>query len=849
MSLGLDQLNQISTRYGLEFSTLSRLVSTENKAGSENVEINNQPSQPAEPRSLNPQLDRLLVNISKATYREVTSQTLMSAELGYNKKSAICKFAAKAEKAMNEITKLPIRQLLDNPKLQTKLYEAVSMQLDFGDRLRELAENEENPEKRFQLNELSLKCDSRGTELMHLLNDMQTLDREGVFEKAKDLAYLKVERFMISMAGSMHGNDTTVTNRFANEIAELENQLVDISKLKNPDDSVVKALLDKAEELSKKLNEGNTRLEMDGDIHKELTTRLHELKQKIESRYDFAFETFKKDMLNKVFGVDSETRARQNLLIKELEKFPKLAAMYNDVMSLLKSMKDGDPPNRNALENILSYDSGTEVTDEISCAIKYLENNNHGLELENDSGRARNMEFFDKIGWPLHEIKAAALTLEEMQERRNQLRTSGLKNMTGEDIVSAFRDGRKISQLLSAKILGANEDSFNAQLKDENVVSTQQLGSGNANTVYKITYRMEDGSPKDFVFKPELGGRAGLTKLLATLGGAYSSLQQSVKLNTLTCDIANMLGVGNLTGKNYVTVLNGQYGLLMEMAPGKTAKEHTGSMEFQDVFKSPKLLGSLAKQLNDLRWLDIATGQSDRHSSNYLCNLSADRSEVKVTAIDNDASFPSFLVGVCKYDLRPRMTFFTNNLKRTCQSLYKDTKVADSRFQELINKVNSNNFIVDTRNAPLEIVKAVRDTFGVHSVSMPKQMSRTMYESLVALDDNAMEDVKKKLENKLAKQECIDATINRLKDLRQIANDLKAQGKIIEDEQWESNEVIEIEMKGGHNSEQDTKNLTVDTKEKNTIDYICNHCEDGFLKREFGGRVEANSKVRGNYNE
>jgi hypothetical protein len=98
-----------------------------------------------------------------------------------------------------------------------------------------------------------------------------------------------------------------------------------------------------------------------------------------------------------------------------------------------------------------------------------------------------------------------------------------------------------------------------------------------------------------------------------------------------------LLGISAIVPSRFA-FFEGNVGLLMDKAPGKTAcqiQKMTGE-EFRKMFPAAELAG-LQKQLMDLETCDFLTGNSDRHDENYLVDV-AD-GHVRVTGIDDDLSF------------------------------------------------------------------------------------------------------------------------------------------------------------------------------------------------------------------
>ena len=59
----------------------------------------------------------------------------------------------------------------------------------------------------------------------------------------------------------------------------------------------------------------------------------------------------------------------------------------------------------------------------------------------------------------------------------------------------------------------------------------------------------------------------------------------------------------------------------------------------------------MRKELNGLQWLDIVTGQGDRHAHNYLIDV---REDLTVTGIDNDQCFTGYRTEAQTYVIKDR---------------------------------------------------------------------------------------------------------------------------------------------------------------------------------------------------
>lgn len=418
--------------------------------------------------------------------------------------------------------------------------------------------------------------------------------------------------------------------------------------------------------------------------------------------------------------------------------------------------------------------------------------------------------------------------------KRTQAWGADYTKLSGQDLISAFSRGGNVSDILEARANGLDNDE-ELPFTDKNLLKSERLGSGQFNTVYKLTYRMDDGSEKDFVFKPELPGRTGLHGFDGWHEG-FEDSQQALKLNLATCDLAETLGLENLTGKNYVTIHNGQYGLLMELAPGQTGAK----LEEADIekLKKPDVLGTIAKQLNDLQWFDVITGQGDRNIGNLLIDVGKTGTPPKVTAIDNDVSFTPYLVGAYKFDVRynkDRFDFFQENLEDICKIVH--GKKWEARYNEIMKLVKKNNYIVDTsdpKNTPKELYYAIRKSFGYQRLTIPQQMSRSLYQKLMSLSETDIENLAVKLSKNIDKKKSIDATVKRLKEVIEIAKSYNQEGKIVEDEDWKKDKKVilrEIESPVTENERRDMNKTMLEYVDHETAN-ILNRCLKGRINPE-----------------
>ena len=87
------------------------------------------------------------------------------------------------------------------------------------------------------------------------------------------------------------------------------------------------------------------------------------------------------------------------------------------------------------------------------------------------------------------------------------------------------------------------------------------------------------------------------------------------------------------------------------------------------------------RELNRLQWLDLLTGQNDRHWENYFIHVDRETHKVTVKGIDNDASYSQSRTGAVKYTFdKDRTTIFKSLLKdlaKTINSRNVDAELAN----------------------------------------------------------------------------------------------------------------------------------------------------------------------------
>ena len=434
---------------------------------------------------------------------------------------------------------------------------------------------------------------------------------------------------------------------------------------------------------------------------------------------------------------------------------------------------------------------------------------------------------------------------------------------TGYDVRRIFLGERSLSSVVDAKIRGFSSEDIDPATDDANVVSSKTLSSGAAGTTYLLT--MKDG--KEYVFKPELEGRLGLDHLTLAQGGAFADSQTTARLNLATQDTAKVLGCGDVIVKYSVGNHNGQFGIFMEKARGATGKQYVDREEagdddsvkpcdLEDELQGPedaaRIRGAVARKLCQLQWLDLVTGQMDRHWNNYFVSINRNTHAVSVKGIDCDASFPAYRVGLQKYALtKDRAKEFFFHLRAVCKELHASGNGRDEYDKRCKNdpsivRNQDGSVTVDVTKAQSpEVAMALLKVLGAQSFSLPEVIDQETYDHLMALDADPAR--KQAFLDSLAAripQAAIEATKTRLDEAIAHAKKLKEEDRVYSTEDWESHERLgqlermqsTVELPSGQG-----RTITKEARESRLVaDYLARKCPSYYARDYFYVRLAFN---------
>ena len=464
------------------------------------------------------------------------------------------------------------------------------------------------------------------------------------------------------------------------------------------------------------------------------------------------------------------------------------------------------------------------------------------------------------VGFDADASKQAAKTVRGLDFVKAQFKelmksTEALKN-GGEDPALATGDVRRLllgdsslSSLVEAKARGFKPGDVDPAADDSNVVESKTLGSGAAGTTYLLTTK----SDEELVFKPELDSRIGLGDLMLGKGKAYLNAQQTANLNLATQDTARAFGCEDVVVKYSVGSHNGQFGTFMEKAkgiPGSAFTRRSGSggggippaelHRIADPAEQARIKGAIARKLNQLMWLDLVTGQGDRHWGNYFVHIDRATHEVTVKGIDNDASFSALRIGLMKFSLNKRQTsLFQAQLKNACQKIH--GKGWEAEYNRCLNDPaivrNGDTLTIDLAKAKSPEAKmAIIPTVGLQTIALPEEIDQDFYDHLLAMDGDTA--ARRAFLGSIAPRispDALKAAEARLDEAIAHAKALKAKGKVYGTDQWQNQKNIAA-MTATKASVTITKSNGGQIKATHEIECVRDYNEricPSFFKREF----------------
>ncbi len=174
------------------------------------------------------------------------------------------------------------------------------------------------------------------------------------------------------------------------------------------------------------------------------------------------------------------------------------------------------------------------------------------------------------------------------------------------------------------------------------------------------------------------------------------------------------------------------------------------------------------------------TGQADRHADNYLIDINTETGAVKVTGIDNDASFGEAKIGMDRIDL----SRLSEAIKKS--DAYKElTKMLDEIAKKSTGADGDDSKVASTPITMVDITKftdksqfdTLKKLFGLNQIQRPHQIDQATYDHLMGINEG---EYRAELAKHLSPT-ALDSAMLRLEDAKRHATQLAANKGIITD--------------------------------------------------------------------
>jgi hypothetical protein len=330
---------------------------------------------------------------------------------------------------------------------------------------------------------------------------------------------------------------------------------------------------------------------------------------------------------------------------------------------------------------------------------------------------------------------------------------------TGQYLSLAASGHVSVESLVECSMRGVDPSLVEIRADRDGLVSQRALGAGAINAVTLCRYETADGNPVNLVFKAEHEARRGLSRMRVS-GLGYSSYARALDLNAAAGVSAAALGCGQALCRTTAGTHDGRFGMFMELAPGRTAREVFSQKESEDPHSVVSQLrahpnryahvrAKLMQEMCRLEWADLLSGQVDRHQDNYLVDIDLQSGRVQVTGIDNDACFGHAMLG-------PGV-------------------VAHVAEQKIVDSSTLNRE---------EFAAAIRGQ-GLNQINRPELIDEETYYHLLAIDER--EYALNLWPHLRADREALNSAMARLKSAKEYAVNLHVQGRLVSD--WTSHTV------------------------------------------------------------
>ena len=681
--------------------------------------------------------------------------------------------------------------------------------------------------------DMQLLCDRRGTEINHLARQMREFalyqTAEGNIPDPGIAAILKakVNELLPRQALAMHGTTdalSTVSKEVAGKLRPVAEKIDAFRN--NPsaslDSNAYKALQSDIATMKAALQDIRTNgIEVDDKrtmvakdvgkgrmmVAKDIVKALEEEVGKVEDM----FKSAKRAVLEKVFDnymttMESLFYADESEEIHQASDYPKhaeLLILRNKVMDDIKAaaklaldaMDKADAPDEKTGDKSAAAPGSKELEDKINGIIKEsisLTRKANAVELSPSPSR-------QNYNAMVRRLRGASSAVVGFFKAVSNVYKGDKEFFTGAEAMGVFNGTISVSSIVETRARGLEDSDVNPANEDANITGERNLGQGAAGSVYELT--RNDGVK--VVFKGETESRTGLADLAVGSGHSYDLGQETVNLNIAAKNAAKALGMGDLIVDYSVGTHKGVFGFYMEKAKGMTAcsfvhGKSSGSpdagMSAADLKRLPssdkqKVKAGIMRELNRLQWLDLVTGQADRHWNNYFIHVDQKTLKVTVKGIDNDAGYSQYRTGAMKFEFDAKKSKDVRILlNELAQKI--DSRNAKAEYERLLKDpgitVGEKGLITidTTKIANKAMVKAFADITGMQTLAIPDKIDRETYQTLVDLKEGPKREAYlASIKPRLSKAS-YKAAVQRLDDVIAHAEALASKGGIVEPDGW-----------------------------------------------------------------
>ncbi len=670
--------------------------------------------------------------------------------------------------------------------------------------------------------DMQLLCDRRGTEINHLARQMREFalyqTAEGNIPDPGIAAILKakVNELLPRQALAMHGTTdalSTVSKEVAGKLRPVAEK-IDAFRNKpsaSLDSNAYKELQSEIATMKAALQDirtngievGKGRMMVAKDIVKAL-------EEEVGKVVDM-FKSAKRAVLEKVFDnymttMESLFYADESEEIHQASDYPKhmeMLILRNKVMDDIKAaaklaldaMDKADAPDEKTGDKSADALGPKELEDKINGIIKEsisLTRKANAVELSPSPSR-------QNYNAMVRRLRGASSAVVGFFKAVSNVYKGDKEFFTGAEAMGVFNGTISVSSIVETRARGLEDSDVDPANEDANITGERNLGQGAAGSVYELT--RSDGVK--VVFKGETESRTGLADLAVGSGHSYDLGQETVNLNIAAKNAAKALGMGDLIVDYSVGTHKGVFGFYMEKAKGMTAcsfvhgnssSSPDAGMSAADLKRLPssdrqKVKAGIMRELNRLQWLDLVTGQADRHWNNYFIHVDQKTLKVTVKGIDNDAGYSQYRTGAMKFELDAKKSKSVRILlNELAQKI--DSRNAKAEYERLLKDpgitVGEKGLITidTTKIANKAMVKAFADITGMQTLAIPDKIDRETYQTLVDLKEGPKRDAYlASIKPRLSKAS-YKAAVQRLDDVIAHAEALASKGGIVEPDGW-----------------------------------------------------------------